>query len=178
MQVGRLKIDSWIEAGSLDPLSLYCQYWVSNLATGKCDWMSCSDENSTDLSWRQSRAWRSIWGLGASLLSFLDDHLPRQDTCCLSSAFWFILCQDSWSYTAFLLPDAVTITLSFHSHIYHSSKISLDCAGSALSSWFSACHKKHKLLRNCFTGTFNFLLTDVEAVAPWCHRAACIKIPL
>ena len=102
----------------------------------------------TDLSWRQSRAWRSIWGLGASLLSFLDDHLPykpsddkpapssspRQDTCCLSSAFWFILCQDSWSYTAFLLSDAVTITLSFHSHIYHSSEISLDCAGSALSS--------------------------------------------
>ena len=103
----------------------------------------------TDLSWRQSRAWRSIWGLGASLLSFLDDHLPykpsddkpapssslRRDTLLLLHCFMVhSLPRFLKLYRLFIAARCYYHTLL---HLCNSTtilKLSLDCAGTVLST--------------------------------------------
>ena len=105
--------------------------------------------------------------LGASLLLFLTtiyltnlqmiNQLPQahfaEIPCCFSTASWFILCQDSWSYTACLLPHVVTITPSFICAIQPQLWNYHWIVQAQFSTWVSASHIKHKLLRNCVTGT-------------------------
>ena len=126
--------------------------------------------------------------LGASLLRFFNQgHLVTS-----ASWAWAILCLDPGSSTACLLSAAITLSHSLLSHLkvvgcitshqlqqlYHSLKVSLDCAGTALSSLFLCSSMQSSALQAWrHSHSTSSLVSMLRQLASWYRQADCLPKP-